>query len=51
MEKAQQKLDFFDSLRRFFPVGKKRLRPSRNPSFVSDKTGVLNIFWPKYEDL
>ena len=28
-----------------------RLRPSRNPSFVSGKTGVLNRFWTKIEEI
>ena len=27
------------------------LRPSRNPSFVSSKTGVLNRFWTKIEEI
>ena len=28
-----------------------QLRPSRNPSFVSGKTGVLNRFWTKIEEI
>ena len=31
------------------PRGK--VRPSRNPIFVSGKTGVLNRFWTKIEEI
>ena len=39
-----------DKARRFL-VNLRAFRPSRNPSFVSGKTGVLNRFWTKIEKI